>query len=285
MFNFILYKIGQFLALSLPLKFSYRLATSIANLKCLFSPRDRWAVINNLQAVTGENDKKILNRYAYQVYGNFAKYLVDFFRFFKIDNDYIKKYIKLENLDYLDNILKKGKGMVILTAHLGNWELGGIVVSKLGYPLNAIVLNHKQKLVNDFFTNQRSLGGAKFIPLGASVRKAFECLSHNEILAILADHDFLKNGFKINFFGKSTIIPKGPALLSLKLGSPIVPCFILRQPDDTFRFVFESPVNFSSTGNVDSDAISLTQSCTKVLEKYIRLYPTQWYMFRKFWED
>ncbi len=285
MFNFILYKIGQFLALSLPLKLTYRLAVFIAAIKCFISPRDRRAVANNLRIITKENNQKILNKYAYQVYGNFAKYLVDFFRFSKIDDEYIKKYIKLDNLDYVDTILKKGKGMIILTAHLGNWELGGVVMPKLGYSVNAIALNHKETSVNNFFLKQRSIGGAKFIPLGASVRKAFECLSRNEILAILADRDFSKSGLLVNFFGKKSIIPKGPAILSLKLGSPIVPCFMIREKDDTFRFLFGPAVMFSSSGNMDEDVTALTQTCIKTLEKYIVQYPNQWYMFKKFWED
>lgn len=285
MLNFILYKIGQFLALSLPLKFSYRLAVFIAGIKCFISPRDRRAVVNNIRIVTGENNQKILNKSAYQVYGNFAKYLVDFFRFSKIDDEYIKKYIKLENLDYIDTILKKGKGMIVLTAHLGNWELGGVILPKLGYSLNAIALNHKEKSVNKFFLKQRSIGGAKFIPLGASVRKAFECLSSNEILAILADRDFSKSGLKVDFFGKQSIIPKGPAILSLKLGSPLVPGFMIREKDDTFRFVFAPAVDFSPSGNMDKDVTALTQACIKTLEKYIVRYPNQWYMFKKFWED
>lgn len=285
MFDFILYKIGQFLSLVLPLKLSYHLAEFLADLKCFFTPLDRQAVIENLKAVTGEKDKKILTQYTYQMYHNFAKYLVDFFRFSKVDNNYIKKYIKIENLNYIDNILKKGKGLIALSAHLGNWELGAMILAKLGYPLNAIVLDHQEKLVNHFFVKQRSLGGLKMIPLGASIRRTFECLSNNEILAILADRDFLKNGFKMNFFNKPSIIPKGPALLSLRLSSPIVPVFLIREPDDTFSFVFDAPIYFSPTGNRDSDLVALTQACVKVMERHIRRYPSQWFMFRKFWED
>lgn len=285
MLNFLFYKFGQFLALTLPLKFSYRLAQRLADLKCFFSFRDRRAVINNLREVTEEKNEAILKKYAYEVHRNFAKYLVDFFRFSKVDDHYIKQYVKIENLSYIDNILKQGKGIIVLSAHLGNWELGGIVLAKLGYPLNAIVLNHREKMVNSFFVQQRSLSGVKMIPLGASIRRTFACLLNNEILAILADRDFLRNGLKINFFNKPTIIPKGVALLSLKLSSPIIPGFMIRQAGDTFRFVFEEPIHFTPTGNMDSDLLSLTQTCAKILEKYIRRYPAQWFMFRKFWED
>lgn len=286
MFNFILYKIGQFLVLLLPLKSSYWLAERLADLKCFFTPSDRHAVMSNLEIVTGEKNQLVLHGYAYEVYRNFAKYLVDFFSFSKIDSNYIKKYIKLENLDYIDGVLKKGKGIIALTAHLGSWELGGVILSELGYPLNAIVLNHQAKLVNRFFNKQRhsSGQGMKVIPLGVAVRNAFKCLSNNEILAILADRDYLKNGLKVNFFNRSCVIPKGPARLSLKFGTPIIPVFVIREPGDTFRFIFDTPIDFLPTGNTDLDLVSLTQACTRVLEKYIRLYPTQWFMFRRFWE-
>ncbi len=285
MFNFLLYKFGQLLALTLPLKFSYWLAKRLADLKCFFSFRERYAVINNLREITEEKDKATLKKYTYEVHRNFAKYLVDFFRFSKVDNNYIKRYVKVENLSGIDNVLKQGKGIIVLSAHLGNWELGGIVLAKLGYPLNAIVLNHQEKLVNSFFVQQRSLGGVKMIPLGTSIRRTFECLSRNEILAILADRDFLKNGFKIDFFNKPTIVPKGAALLSLKLSSPIIPGFMVREPDDTFRLIFDEPIQFASGKDMNADLLLLTKVCAQVLEKYIRRYPTQWFMFRKFWED
>ncbi|MFA5356137.1 MAG: lysophospholipid acyltransferase family protein [Candidatus Omnitrophota bacterium] len=285
MFNYIIYRIGQFLALSLPLKAAYKIAVFVSDARYLFTPRDRRIAADNLRAIfPGKSDREI-RRIRVRVFRNFAKYLVDFFRFSKIDAEYVKKNIKIENIGYIDEALSRGKGVIAVTAHLGNWELGGVVTALSGYPLWAVAQPHKSRKVDAFFNSQREGKGVRVIPLGNAVRQSIAVLRENKVLALVGDRDFSGKGVLLDFFGKPTLFPQGPAALAIKTKAAIIPGFMLRNEDDSFTLRFEKPVYFEPSGNKDNDIAELTSRFKDKFEEYIRKYPQQWYVFRRFWKD
>lgn len=284
MHQFLIYRLGQFLALGLPLKAGYAVATFLARLQYAFSRRDRLIVYGNLRAIFPAKSEEEVSRIAKEVFVNFAKYLVDFFRFEKLDGKFVDEKIKVVGRENLDSALKQEKGVVALTAHLGNYELGGAVISLIGYRFNAVALSHKSRLVNDFFIGQRSRAGVKVIPLGSALRKCYEALNKGEMLALVGDRDFSNHGLVIEFFGRKALIPKGPAAFYVRAGVPIVPGFLIRMPDNTFELRFEKEISYTMTGNVETDEKKVTELCIGVVEDYIRRYPSQWYMFRRFWQ-
>jgi len=283
MCQYLIYKFAQFLAMNLPLDKGYAFASFIAKLQYLLSRTDRLIVYGNLRAIFPDKDEKEINRLAKEVFVNFAKYLTDFFRFEKLDRALVDKNVKVAGRGNLDEALKRGKGVIALTAHLGNYELGGAVISLLGYKFNAVALNHKEKEVNDLFIGQRRRTGVNVIPLGAAVRRCYEALRKGEIVALVGDRDFTPHGLKAKFFGKDAMIPRGPAAFYLKAGAAIVPGFLIRMPDDTFELRFEKAFSYTPTGDGALDEQKITEMCLEVIEGYIREYPSQWYMFRRFW--
>jgi len=284
MMFYLLYRIGYFFAMNLPIKISYTAACAVADIWCRFSSADRNAVMANLNVITANgSDPKTIKRMTRDVFRNFAKYLVDFFRFQKIDPDYIKSHISIEGLEKLDKALAKGKGVVALSAHIGNWELGGVILASMRQPMKAVALPHKNKRVNDFFTKQRMTGNMVPIGTNSSLRSCYDLLKTGGILALLGDRDFSKNGVFVEFFGKPALMPKGPAAFGIRLGSEIVPVFMIRTHDDMFRLIFESPVPKPSFGDDDRDTDELLKRCVAVIERYVKEYPTQWYMFKKMW--
>jgi len=282
MIFYLLYRLGIFLALHLPLKASYRIAVFMADCHFRISKKDREAVLDNLGVILGGSGENNI-RVARAVFRNFAKYLIDFFRFAKIDEEYIKKYIKIKNIERLGEVLKKGKGVIIASAHIGNWELAGAIVAKLGYKLNVIALDHNNKLVNSVFVGQRASMGIKVISIGIALKECFRALKRNEMLAVLGDRDFSAHGIHVTFFGKETLVPKGPATFCVRTGAAIVPCFLVRNADDTFTISFEDEVACKPTGDSEGDIRSITERLSGVIEGYIRRYPDQWYLFRRVW--
>lgn len=303
MFNYILYRIGQFIALRIPLKIGYKIAVLLSDLHYIFAAKDRFSVKENLKVMFPEKSDREIRRIRIRMFRNFAKYLVDFFRFSKIDKEYIKRNIKIENIHYLDEAFSKRRGVITLTAHLGNWELGGVVIALLGYPFWAVALPHKHKCVDNFFNFQRESKGVKVIPLGRAVKRCLNLLKNNKIVALVGDRDFTESGMIVNFFGRPALFPKGPAAFSLKTGAIIVPGFMLRDKDDSFTLKFEKPIEFNpplyvmtelnphpyvveaSTPTDDKDKylMGLVNQYKIIIEDYIRRYPDQWFMFRKFW--
>jgi KDO2-lipid IV(A) lauroyltransferase len=285
MFNYILYRIGQFIALHLPLNLAYKIALFISDLRYLFAHKDRRITKENLKVIFPDKSDREIRRIRIKIFRNFAKYLVDFFRFSKLDAQYIKENIRIENIHYIDEALSKGKGAIIVSAHLGNWELGGVVVALLGYPFWAVALPHKYKKIDNFFNYQREIKGMQVIPLGKAVRQSLEVLRENKVLALAGDRDFSEKGIVLDFFGRSATFPQGPAALALKTGATIIPGFMLRNPDDSFTLRFEKPLQLISTGEKNNDLVKLTEKYKTIFEDYIREYPDQWYVFRRFWKN
>lgn len=284
MYPFLIYKLGQFLALVLPLRAGYSVAIFAAKLQYLLSRKDRLIVYGNLRAIFPDKDEKEIAALAKMVFVNFAKYLVDFFRFEKLDKKFLSEKVKVVGKDNLDNALKGNNGVIALTAHIGNYELGGAVTALLGYRFNAVALDHKHRLVNDFFIRQRARTGVKVIPLGSTLRRCYEVLKKGEMVALVGDRDFSnRGGIVTEFFGRKTLIPKGPAAFYVRCGASIVPGFLIRTPDDNFELRFEPPISYRVTGNVEADEKKVTDLCVEVIEDYIKRYPSQWYMFRRFW--
>lgn len=283
--KFICYKIGQFIINLLPLHLSYRFAMFVSDLQYLFSFRDRRAVRNNLKVILG-TDKNI-EPLVRDVFRNFGKYLVDFFRMERnLTLEYIQKNVKVENIDRLKKALEHGKGGIVITAHLGNWELGGVMVSMLGYPLMAIALPHKERPVNDLFNHQRQSKGMSVVPTSIAVRKCIETLRNNKLIAIAADRDFSAHGEVMDFLGRKALIPKGAAVFSFKTGAPIIPCFCIRNPDYTFTLSLEEPIfpPYESNDMIEEKILmDMMKQYVSIIEKRIRENPSQWLMFREFW--
>lgn len=238
----------------------------------------------NLEIILGK-DHPGIKKYPRQIYANFGRYLVDFFRAQKIDKKFIDKFVKIENLEYMDNALKKGKGVIGVTAHLGNWELCAQILARLGYKMNAIALTHAYSRIDDFFSRQRQLTGINVVPVGVSVRKCFAALRKNEIVGILGDRDFSgENGIFVDFLNCSFMAPLGPAVLSLRTGAAIVPAFVIRDEKDEryFRYIFTEPIYPEYSADEKEDIKHLTNKYIKVIEKFVKLYPQQWFVFHEF---
>lgn len=300
MFKFCLYKFGQFVVRRLSLKNAYRIAMFFSDIQYVMSFRDRRAVQNNLRIILALSHPKEngspksdaeLSFLVRDVFRNFGKYLVEFFRMAnELDEKFIREKVKTKNPQYLLEAIAKKKGIIFLTAHIGNWELGGLILGMMGYPTLAIALPHKERPVNNLFNQQRERRGITIVPIKQAVHRCLSTLRSNKYIALLADRDFTSNGEMINFLGRDVLIPKGAALFSLKTGATILPTFLIRMPNDCFEIHLEQPIYPSDTalanGQIEQkDLVTLMTQYTRVIEKKICEYPTQWLMFREFWNQ
>lgn len=286
MFFYILYNIGYFISNVLPLRVVYWIADVLSDLRYFVATKDRNAVTENLSIVL-KKDIKECRILARKVFRNFGLYLVDFFRMLKLDKETIKNRVVFQGLEKVDRVLKEKKGIVFLTCHIGNWEMGGVTMGILGYDISCVALIHKHKKINDFFLRQREEKGLKVINIKASMKKCITVLLRKGLLALAGDRDFTNSGIMLDFFGVKTSIPKGPALLSLKTHSAIVPVFFLRKNRFNYEMIFEDPIYVKNMPGVEEDEVvkKATENLVPIMEKYIREYPEQWLVFRRFWED
>ncbi len=274
-----LFLLGNLVASIFPRKVCYQIAKFSALLNFYISPKDRQSVNYNLAAIIPEEKER--KRQVKKVFINFAYYLTDFFRYSKLDEKFLKKYVKVSGLDNLNSSLAEHKGVIALTAHLGNYELAGAVTSLLGYPVSAVALPHRDRRVNDFFDRRRNMVGIEVIPTGASVRGCFSALKTGRILALLGDRDFAEGGIKTEMFSRYAQLPRGAVFFALKTKSPIVPAFLIRFDKYFYHLTFEKPIFLDE--NTEYDETVLIKEYTVVLERYLKQYPDQWYMFNRYW--
>lgn len=283
MFKFALYKLGLFFLNRFSTHTSYKLAALITDIQYFCSFRDRKAVQNNLRSILPNSSN--VSVHAREVFRNFGRYLVEFFKMDKmLDEQFIKNHIQVNGVERLDDVLKNGKGGVIVSAHIGNWELGAVLVSVLGYPLMVVALPHKERLVNDLFNQQREAKGVTVVPPKTAIRRCMEQLKANKLIALVADRDFNTNGIVMDFLGRKMLIPKGPAMFSWKTGAPIIPVFCIRGENGNFVMSCHEPLyppNKNTSMDENEIVLEIMRRYVKIIEEQIRAYPSQWLLFRE----
>jgi len=285
MSEYFCYKTTSILSRILPRPMGYWFGLRLADHFYRTRHEDRRAVISNLkqiyksQGTTPSLDT--LEGQARKTFQYFGKYLFDFFRFVQVTQHEIDHLISVQHNEYFEEALARDKGLIILTAHFGNWEFGGAVLSSMGHKLNAVFQPQNKKKLDSLFEEQRRRRGVQTVPLGNSASNIIRCLKNGEILALLGDRDFTPRNDRVEFFGREARMPRGPSWLSWRLGVPVLPSFVLRQVDDTFLARFHPPIYPEEM----NDEASIRKRISAALEKEIGENPHQWFIFDDFWDE
>jgi len=273
------------LVLLLPRRVALGLGSALAQIIFMLSKTERQRVFENLRSRLDVNEPKQIKKIARGCFQHFGKSLVEVMRFPKLTLKKINQFVTFSGREHLDAALEKGKGVIILTAHFGNWELLGASLTLNGYPLNVIARPVRKEPLEEILRAYREAVGMRVIyNRGTSVKQTLRCLKNNEMLGILPDVDTEVGGVFVDFLGRLAYTPYGPVALALKTRASLLPTLIIRQPDDTHRVVIEKPLALQLTGRKDVDVTVNTQLFTKVIESYIRKYPTQWIWMHARWK-
>ena len=196
----------------------------------------------------------------------------------------ISRIVSFEGGEYIAQALAEGNGAIILTGHFGNWELLAASIVAEGYTLRPLARRLRSKRLNVLLNAYRERAGYTGIDRDGGIRGALRCLKQNALLGILADVDTKIDGVFVDFFGRPAYTPYSPVAIALKTGAPILPTFIIRQPDDSHRVIVEPPLALEQSGDKQHDFVVNTQKFTKVIESYVRLYPEQWVWMHERWK-
>ena len=284
MLEYISYKLAQLIVSFLPLKFAYFIAEALGRISYYFVHGAREVLRENLRNAFGDWSERELSECVRCNFVQFGKFLADFFYTSKLDSQNINRVVEIENKEYIDEAFAKRRGALALSAHLGNWELGAVTVALLGYKISVIALSHEEEKVDAIFVKQRESKGVNVIPLGKAGR-AMRALLHGEMVAILGDRDVTSQGIKMPFFGKQAIFPRGMPVLAVRTGANILPCFMIRQRDNRHKLFFEKPFCADLSKNTGETEREILVKWIKMLEKYIMLYPEQWFMYHRMWDE
>ena len=279
-------RLAELVARVLPRRMGYGLARRVADIFVLVDRRGRESVMANLRHIHQYGGVQLSDRalrsLARENFLNFAKYLVDFFHLLRMEPKRVNRLVDYGNMcAVVDAVLARGKGVIIFTAHFGNWELGAGALAMRGYPLHAVVLQHPDPKLNALYESQRHARGLRTIPLGRAARECIAALRRNEIIALVADRDFTMSRQTVEFFGAPARLPDGPAKLALATGAPLLPVFMIRRPDDTFTYIVEEPI---WPDKARDDVPALMRPIAQAMERVISRHSEQWYLFHNPWD-
>jgi len=281
--KFLQYSAAAFLSTALPRRLAYRAGCRTADGFYRRDVRGRKAVEANLRTIfrfKGQSlERGEMDRQVRETFRQFGKYLVDFFRYTGLSRRRAKRLIDIESREHLEGAAALGKGVILVTAHLGSWELGGAFIAGMGYPVNAVVLPENNKRTNAMFQRYRERRGLKVIPLGCAARALLGALRRGEAVVLMADRDYTARSDFVEFFGRKVRLPTGPARLSVKTGAPVVPAFLLRLKGDRFLLRFYPRIEPDGPASADH----VRDRIREVLQGEIGENPNQWFMFDDFW--
>ncbi len=258
------------------------LGTIIGLMFYAFSTKDRRGYARNLSiALEKPADDPEIRRIVRRIFINYGQYMVDFFMLPQLSMDKVKKrfaFIKGER--FLKEALEKGKGAIVLSPHLGNWEIGGHMIRALDYSLGMVVMSHNTDATNALANRLRGDNGINVFEMDSSPFSGIDVLQYlreNGIVAMNGDKDFFGNGRTINYFNTEVSFPVGPVVLAMKSGADLIPAFVLKNHDGKYFGVMEEPVQLTLDGDRDTAIEENLERTARVFEKYIRDYPDQWY--------
>ena len=213
-----------------------------------------------------------------------GKNLVDALRLKRYQNGLLERIVAIKNGNIINELLGKGKGLVVITAHLGCWELIPAYFSRAGYKVNVMAREVYDRNVNREINRIREIYNIRIIDKRRAPVIALKCLLRGEAVGILMDQRSSKNSVAVDFMGHKAKTPIGPAYLAMKTGSPVVPVAIHRRGDDTHVIEVGNEVEITRTGRDEDDILENTRRCSKAVEHFIRSHLDEWVWFHKRWE-
>jgi lauroyl/myristoyl acyltransferase len=270
------------LARLLPLQVCRWIGRGIASTVYIFSTLDRKGLAENLSIALGKPaDHVQVRRLVRRIFVNYGEYMADFFCLPQLPRRKARAaFSHLKGEEIIQSALKQGRGVILLSAHIGNWEFGGTMMRLSKYPLAVVSLPHNSAPTNALVNRFREGKGITVIEVDASPFSSLPILRHlrkNGVVAMIGDKDFFGNGKLISYFGKQVRFPIGPVTIAMASGAALIPAFVLKQPDGRYFGVLESAIPLTKEGSREQAIQKNLEKIAVIFETYIQQYPDQWY--------
>jgi KDO2-lipid IV(A) lauroyltransferase len=284
-FEYILFLSLSFLCRVLGLRLSRKFSSFITFFFFYILPIRKDVVFDNLIHAFPELTLDEIKKIAYGSYKNFTITLVEILYLPWTTVEQLKKVVQFRNLDLISKKEQEKNGVILLSAHFGNWEYGAISVGvQLNKKLAVVVKSQRNPYVNNWMNTVRTRWTNEIVPLGVSIRNIYSVLLNKGIVAMVADQRGPEESIKLEFFGRKTSVYTGPAILSLKMNVPIIYGITIRQPDFRYELAVVEISRADLPENYDEKVKVLSERMLKYLEDVIRKYPDQWFWMHKRWK-
>jgi KDO2-lipid IV(A) lauroyltransferase len=263
----------------------YFFARIIADICYVFFSGKRRALKAAMARVLDTDDEKAISLAARSSFRNFGKYVIDFIHFLDSTPEEVRRRLVFEDFERFDQAIGEKRGIIFITLHYGNWDMGAAGLAAYGYPVNVVAETFPHKAMNALVQGSRRHLGMKVMPMERVGPSVIRALRKGETLALLIDVPEPGGTVRVDFFGAPTEVPVGPARIALRSGARVMPGMVMRVKgeEEKLRPVMDFDLTYERTNDEDEDVRRLTQQIMSSLERLIRLDPTQWFIFHDMW--
>ncbi len=276
------FKIALALARYLPRALNHEIAPLAGRIGYWRNPAGRAALRANLSRVTDRTGPDFDALCALNV-RRFSQMMADYFVCANDDKRAEQLLGEWRGWDNIEAARARGKGVILVTAHLGNWELGGTLLALRGLPMSIITLEEPTGELQRWRAERRRRLGIKTITVGPGHDFAFvemiQALKRNEVLAMLVDRPYPGTGTPVKLFGDTTEFSTGPALLWQHTDAAVVPAFVLRNERTKYVSFADPMLPLTSAEDPRTAQLSNTQLIATYFENIIRQHPDQWFNY------
>ena len=275
------FKLGYAIAQLLPRPVLHRIANTAGGWILRRSPEIRRVLRDNLEVATSRSGQD-LDRLVDENNRVFSRMLADYFRFIGDRAAEARNIIDPEGWEHLAAARARGKGTILITGHLGHWELGGLILAMLGLPMTVVTLPEPSGELTRWRESCRRRLGIKTIAVGPGNEFAFvemlRVLRENGCLAMLVDRPYSGTGMPVRQFGRQAQFSTAAALLAHHTGATVIPAFVLGQPGGRYRAIAFPPVPMTE-GPLRETLPANVQRIADLFESLIRRHPEQWFNY------
>lgn len=215
---------------------------------------------------------------------HFGRVMADNLKWTHLGESKQDKLLTIEGEESIRRALDEGKGVLLFSAHLGNWEVASSAISKMAR-LSIVARPLDNRLVEKELARFRGSLGARVISKFQAAKTILQSLRQNEIVAILIDQNALRSqAVFVDFFGFPAATTPSLASFYLRTHSPLIPVFCYPTPSLTYIVKVGKPLEIELTGDSKQDVLKITQCSTKIIEAEIRKHPSSWFWFHNRWK-
>jgi len=280
------FKVVQSIVERLPRPWVYALAVLAARFAWWFSPLARPRLEYNLKVACPElaNDPASLRRISWLNFRNQAKAYADLMQLPNARVEAIRPRLKVEGWEHLEEARSHGKGVLVVSCHMGSYEVVAAIWSATLAPVSFFAEELEPRALFEWYRETRARLGISVLTLDhGGIRKVLEALRDQEMVITAIDRDITGTGHVMPFFGRPAPIPLGPAAIALRLGAPLLPVCVYRLPDDTYMAEGTPLIYAESTGDSRADQVRATERVLRRIEQFIQAHPEQWHVPHRIW--
>jgi len=270
----------------IPLKVRIWLLEGLGQLLFATDGRHRRIAERNLALAFGEKTDRERAGIARSAFRNMGRVMAEFSFTPRLKEENVSQYVFLEGKEHFHRAREKGKGVLFLTAHFGNWEwMAAIFPILVRCPCHVIVRPLDNRFLDGIVDRLRTCTGNRTVPKQKSMGRILRLLRQGEVVGVLLDQNVAwQEGVFVNFFGELACTNAGLALLALKTGASVLPAFNSRQADGRYRVVIGPEIAVIRTGDKALDVEKNTELFTSVIERHVRQYPDHWFWLHQRWK-